>query len=184
MKQIQKILIMGLGGQGILFAGKVLAHSAFLEGYHSTFMPTYGPEVQNGPVKAEIIISRDEIFNPFIEKADYILVMHKFRFQESLGLLDSNGTIFCKDFIPQNGGNAKIYTVETEAVLENLKNPRLDNLIMLGAFAGFSGLFADKSVGETLKSLLGHRPYNLVTMNFKAYKMGKDLIKVPKQAHV
>src|SRR5687767_14242085 len=109
MKKTQKIILLGLGGQGVLFAGKLLAHSAFLDGYYSTFMPTYGPEVQNGPVKAEVIISKEEeIFNPFIDKADYIMVFHKFRFQESKDLIDNKGTIFCKDFKADSTGNYKL----------------------------------------------------------------------------
>jgi 2-oxoglutarate ferredoxin oxidoreductase subunit gamma len=185
MKKIQKIIILGLGGQGVLFAGKALAHSAFMGGYYSSFLPTYGPEVQNGPVKAEIIISKDEeIYNPFIEKADYIIVMHKFRFPESKELIDSKGIIFCKDFKIEAPGKLKVISVDTEAVSANLNNSRFSNIVMAGAFASQTGLFDDKSFGEALKYLLSHRQYNLVSLNFKAFKLGKELLKVPKQAHV
>ncbi len=185
MKKIQKIIILGLGGQGILFAGKLIAHAAFLEGYHSTFIPTYGPEVQNGPVKAEIILSKDEeIYNPFVEKADYILLMHKFRLQESKDLIDKKGIIFCKDFVTEDTPGYKALTVNTETISANLNSSRINNTVLAGAFSGYTGLLGEKSVGEALKYLLSHKQYNIVSLNFKAYKQGKELLKLPKQAHV
>jgi len=185
MKDCYKIILLGLGGQGVLFAGKVLAHTAFLEGYKSTFIPTYGPEVQNGPVKAEVIISREaEIYNPFIEQAGIILVFHKFRLAESKNLITPDGVILGKDFQVENQDNHKFLTVNTEAAEANLNQPRSANIIMLGALAGFTGLFEDKSIGETLKTLLSHRQFNQVSINFKAYKLGKEIIKNQQQANV
>lgn len=166
---------MGLSGQGILFAGKILAHAAVLEGYKATFLPGYGPQVQNGPVKAEVIINKNEIFNPFIEKADYILLFHRFLITEGQNMIDKQGVFICKDFFPESLSDYNIKTVNTETILENLKKPNIGNLVMLGAFSAVSGLIQEKSVGEALKVLLADKQFNLVSINLKAYKQGKEI---------
>ena len=38
----------GFGGQGILFAGKVLAQAAVIDGLTCSWMPSYGPEMRGG----------------------------------------------------------------------------------------------------------------------------------------
>ncbi len=179
-----KIIVLGLGGQGILFTGKVISTSAFIENYKANFLPTYGPEVQNGPVKAEIVISTTQIYNPFIDKADYILLFHKHRVNEAKNLIKENGMVFCKDFSTDLIPAKQIIKVDTETITENLKSPKISNLVMIGAFSGYTGILDDKSVGESLKQLLSHKQYNLATLNFKAYKQGKEIFKVSEQVNV
>ena len=43
-----EIVIAGFGGQGLLFAGKVLAYAALLEQRELSWLPSYGPEMRGG----------------------------------------------------------------------------------------------------------------------------------------
>lgn len=171
----KKIAILGLGGQGVLFAGKILAHSAALAGYKSTYIPNYGKEIKNGRVKSEIIISDEEIYTPFIDKADYTLVFHKFRTEEAKNLSDSSAMVFFKDF--HQALDLKTFVVEAEKINEKNKSPLAENMSMIGALLSqIKDInIDDKSVSEALKQELIHKPYSLVNMNFKAYKQGREL---------
>ncbi len=42
IKELQLVLA-GFGGQGVLFAGKVIAYAALLEGREVSWLPSYGP---------------------------------------------------------------------------------------------------------------------------------------------
>ena len=42
------ILLAGFGGQGVLFAGKVMAYSGLLEEKYVSWLPSYGPEMRGG----------------------------------------------------------------------------------------------------------------------------------------
>ena len=42
------ILLAGFGGQGILFAGKLLAYCALIDGKELSWLPSYGPEMRGG----------------------------------------------------------------------------------------------------------------------------------------
>jgi len=42
----KEIIISGFGGQGVLFAGQVLAYAAMDTGKDVTWIPSYGPEMR------------------------------------------------------------------------------------------------------------------------------------------
>ncbi len=174
MKNTNKIVILGLGGQGVLLAGKVLAKSAFESGLEVSYLPSYGPEVHNGSVKSEIIISSEKIYNPFIKKADYALVFHKYRLKEAENYLDENSTLICKDFNTDLEFDFIGIKVDTESISESINSSRYSNISMIGAFNHYSELIDDKNIVSALKKIFINKPYNLVNLNFKAYKLGKE----------
>ena len=44
----ESVIIAGFGGQGIILAGQLLAHTAMKAGKEVTFIPAYGAEVRAG----------------------------------------------------------------------------------------------------------------------------------------
>ena len=52
-----KILYAGFGGQGILFAGKVLAYKGLVENKQLSWLPSYGPEVRGGTANCSVTLS-------------------------------------------------------------------------------------------------------------------------------
>ena len=59
MKQMS-LIVSGFGGQGSLFAGILLCHSAVYEGKHTTWIPSYGAEMRGGAVNCSVNISNEE----------------------------------------------------------------------------------------------------------------------------
>lgn len=184
MKNTYKIILTGLGGQGVLSAGKVIAEAAFNAGYQVSYLPTFGPEVHNGPVKSEIVISNEKIYNPFIHKADYIVVFHKFRLEDAKQYMDSESVLICKDFSTNSESEYIGLKVNTEAIDETMKNNRFSNIAMVGAFNHYSELLTDKNISDALKQVFSNKPYNIVNLNFKAYKLGKENQRAINKANV
>ena len=58
------IIVSGFGGQGVLFAGQLLAYAAMDEGREVTWIPSYGPEMRGGTANCTVVISDDEIGSP------------------------------------------------------------------------------------------------------------------------
>ena len=44
----KQILIAGFGGQGVLFAGKLLAYKGLIAEKQVSWLPSYGPEMRGG----------------------------------------------------------------------------------------------------------------------------------------
>ena len=55
------LIISGFGGQGVLFAGTVLANAGLAAGKNVTWIPSYGPEMRGGTAHVTVIISDDNI---------------------------------------------------------------------------------------------------------------------------
>ena len=77
------IVFAGFGGQGVLFAGQLLAYAGMEEGRHVTWIPSYGPEMRGGTANCTVIVSdepigavkrqADEVFLLFVTDIDELL---------------------------------------------------------------------------------------------------------------
>lgn len=52
-----EIILAGFGGQGILFAGKILAYCGLIAGKELSWLPSYGPEMRGGTANCSVCIS-------------------------------------------------------------------------------------------------------------------------------
>jgi 2-oxoglutarate ferredoxin oxidoreductase subunit gamma len=71
-----KTIFAGFGGQGVLMMGYSLAHAAMLEGYHTTYLPTYGVEVRGGTANCTVAISDEEIASPVASAPEYLVILN------------------------------------------------------------------------------------------------------------
>ena len=71
-----EIIISGFGGQGVLFAGQVLAYAAMDAGMEVTWIPSYGPEMRGGTANCTVIISDAEIGSPTVRNPQAALVLN------------------------------------------------------------------------------------------------------------
>ena len=63
---LEKVIMAGFGGQGLLFMGKLVAQIMMDQDHHVTYFPSYGAEVRGGTANCHVIISDDEIYSPVI----------------------------------------------------------------------------------------------------------------------
>jgi Pyruvate/2-oxoacid:ferredoxin oxidoreductase gamma subunit len=70
-----KFRLAGRGGQGIKFAGSVLAGTAMKANYHTTVSVDYTPSVRGGPIFCDVVISSTPILYPFCDHDADVLVM-------------------------------------------------------------------------------------------------------------
>jgi len=70
------VVISGIGGQGIVFAGRLLARAWFADGNHVALRYAFGAEVMGTAVHSEVLASSRPILFPYLEKADVAVVLH------------------------------------------------------------------------------------------------------------
>ena len=61
-----EIELAGFGGQGILFAGKVLAYCGMLSDREVSWLPCYGPEMRGGTCNCPVCFSDEPIGSPIV----------------------------------------------------------------------------------------------------------------------
>ena len=70
------VVFAGFGGQGLLFAGQILARAAIADGLEVFWIPSYGPEMRGGTASCTVIVGEEEIGSPVVDRYDAAVVMN------------------------------------------------------------------------------------------------------------
>ena len=71
-----KIIIAGMGGQGVQVLGKILGQAAAQNGLAASYIPLFGVEQRGAPSVAYIIINDTQVRYPLFKTADWALILH------------------------------------------------------------------------------------------------------------
>jgi 2-oxoglutarate ferredoxin oxidoreductase subunit gamma len=133
---LEAFVFSGFGGQGILFAGQALAYAAMDEGYHVTWIPSYGPEMRGGTAYCITVISDQHIGSPIVEQPHVALAFNSPSFDkfEPLvtpgGILAYNTSLIAK---PSQRTDITQIAVPATDLATALGDVRMTNMILLGA---------------------------------------------------
>ena len=169
---LERILIAGSGGQGILFAGKLLAQAALETAPFITFFPAYGAEVRGGTCHCQVILSSDEIGSPIAERFDSILVMNQQSADRFLAQLDEGGIAVVNQSLCAVDKNRGFVRVGATEIADKLGNSQSTNLVMLGALLAHKTLVSTQAIEKQLAAVLLGRKKALLDVNLKAFRSG------------
>jgi 2-oxoglutarate ferredoxin oxidoreductase subunit gamma len=178
----EEIIVAGFGGQGVLSLGMTLAYAGMIEGKEISWMPSYGPEMRGGTANCMVILSEGKISSPILSKFDTAIIlnqpsMDKFADRVKPGglLLFESGNIL----VPTKRTDIEMVGIEatTEALL--MKNAKVMNMIMLGAYLGLKPMVAIDSIMHALEKVLPEKYHYLLPMNKMAMERGAGLVNVP-----
>lgn len=77
MSENLNIILSGFGGQGLLFAGKLIANAGLIEGREISWLPSYGPEMRGGTANCSVCLSDDPIGSPLVTEPDCVIAMNQ-----------------------------------------------------------------------------------------------------------
>ncbi|MGL5682765.1 MAG: 2-oxoacid:acceptor oxidoreductase family protein [Marinifilaceae bacterium] len=175
----EEIIIAGFGGQGVLSMGKILAYAGIMQDKEVTWMPSYGPEMRGGTANVTVIISDKRISSPVLTHYDTAIVlnqqsMDKFEASVKPGgtlIYDPNGIIH-----KPTRKDINIYTIEGARLAAEGGNPKVFNMIILGAFLKVKPVIMLENVEKGLEKSLPARHHKLIPMNITAVQTGMDNI--------
>lgn len=96
------IIIAGFGGQGVLFAGTILAEAAMIDGKNTTWMPSYGAEMRGGSANCFVVVSNEEISSPIFDEADYGIFLSQAAINRFEKVIAKNGTAIVNSSMVEN----------------------------------------------------------------------------------
>jgi len=172
---IREIRFAGLGGQGILLAGNVLAESAALyEGLNVARNTAYGGQVRGGASRCEVLLadSEEEIDFPQVLCADVLAAMSAEAVKEYASEVKDEGLILIDPILVKERPDVKARVVAipfTTIADEELGKIHVANMIMLGALLALTNLVALESAE---KALIAKVPPATVEVNLKAFRRG------------
>jgi len=170
-----EIIIAGFGGQGVLFAGQVVAYAAMDSGKEVTWIPSYGPEMRGGTANCTVIISDEEIGAPTVlrPKAAMVLNLPSLEKYETRvkpdGVLIANSSLINRDVERKD---IRSVMIPANEIAEELGDRRLLNMVMLGALLELLPVLSLDQIQQALEAHLPERHRKLLSHNRRALVHG------------
>lgn len=190
------IKISGTAGQGVVLIGEILAYCAVLEGKEGAAIGSYGAAVRGGTASVDVSISDNFIPAPFVKIPDYLILLSQAGYEtlvaRGLGFgisetpvaeekprryiffdpdtvktdeIPGIAALFGRDFVRQ-------IPIPAQAIaLDKLKTRLSANMVMLGAFCGFTGIVSQKSGRQAIKEKI--KKYTEI--NLQGFILGYEL---------
>ena len=172
---IERIIIAGSGGQGIMLLGKILAQAAMLEGKFVTWLPAYGAEVRGGTAHCMVVISSEEIGSPYIDKADTIIIMNQPSLSRFQKRLENNGLLIINSSMVEAGAKIKALRYSFTDIAVELGNVRVANMVALGSYLAKKKRVSVKSILAVMKMMAPSGRDDILKINQKALDKGVRL---------
>ena len=167
--------LAGAGGDGAQTAAMLIAQAAIHEGFDATHIPSYGPESRGGTSYADVRLAEHEVLSPDVP-APHVLVAFNAPSLAKFGPAVVPGGVVVYDASVVREPPALPTAVRTLAVpctgiaLE-LGQPKVKNVVALGALAGATGLLPEETFLAAIRHALGGKAA-LVPVNEEAFRRG------------
>ena len=172
---IERILIAGAGGQGIVTVGKLLARAAMDTYPFLTFFPSYGAEVRGGTAYCQVILSSKEISSPLAEKFDTILAMNQVAAERFITYLQQKGLAIANSTLCKVNIEWQVVKIQATKIAEQLGNVKAANLVMLGALLARKSVISISKMEKTIKNSFAGLPKTLLKANMRAFYWGLSI---------
>ncbi|MGI9535941.1 MAG: 2-oxoacid:acceptor oxidoreductase family protein [Desulfocapsaceae bacterium] len=149
-----RIIFSGSGGQGLVSAAIILAEAAVLhENLEAVQSQSYGAAARGGATRADVIIADGPINMPKIAQPGILICMTQESYNKFSGLIRPGGLLISdKKFvkITQRVDARQIEMPLYQTVVEEIGNPVVLNICVLGALIGMRGIVKKGSVEKVL----------------------------------
>lgn len=174
----RKLVIAGIGGQGVIFVTKVLSQAGLMRGASVMASENHGMSQRGGSVMAYVKIGGSEA--PLIRRgtADALIGLDATEAIRNLAFVRRNGDVcvnspngFAPTLIPRlNELGIQVHTVNADDLARQLGAAAVANLVVLGFAAAREALGLTVAELQAAVQVLG--PAKAVELNLKALEAG------------
>ena len=178
MEKDHEIIIAGFGGQGVLFAGMLLAHAALRIGRNVAWIPSYGPEMRGGTAGCTVILSHEEVGSPIISRPSAAIVMNEPSLAKYGPKVKEGGVLVVNRSLakaPFSRNDIQVLEVPANEIAMEVGSDRAANMVALGALLRATEALPIDVVEEAMPEALGADKARFVTPNVEALRRGARL---------
>ena len=172
------ILLAGFGGQGILFAGKILAYSGLMDNREVAWVPSYGPEMRGGTCNCSVCISDKPIGSPLVVNPNILIAMNTPSLEKFEGKVQPGGLIIAdSSMVDVKVGRTDVKVCYIPATELTSGDPQLKggaNIILLGKLIAETGMISMDIFKKALEKVVPPTKAFLIENNLKAIKIGME----------
>ena len=149
-----------------------------------TYFPSYGAEMRGGTANCYVVISDDPVGAPKVSQADYVVVLNDPSMAKFKNAVVPGGTIFVNSSVvtlEPDRDDVHVVKVDAGSIAYELGNPKVLNLVMVGAIIGYTEVLPAENVLQTAFKKLGAKRPELNPLNEKAFRRGWEIGHAAKQ---
>lgn len=180
-----QLRFVGVGGQGVILAGEILAAAKIEAGGYGIKASTYTSQVRGGPTKVDIILDDKDILYPYANEGeiDFMLATAQISFEQFKDGVKDGGIIVIEPNLvhasDEDRKRWKIYEIPIITIAkEEVGNVITQSVVALGVAVAMSGCIDEAVVRDEMLSTV---PEKVKAANEKAYALGlkyaKELMK-------
>ena len=174
----RKLILAGIGGQGVIYATKVLSHAALARGERVMASENHGMSQRGGSVLAHVKIGGSDA--PLIRRgtADALVAFDRVEALRNLPFVRAGGSVCVNSTNGLDPAvmarltdlNVGVFALDADACAKELGAPAVTNLVVLGLAAVRECL--GLSVDDLKDAVRALGPARAVELNLKALEMG------------
>lgn len=171
------ILFAGFGGQGLLFAGKLLATAGLVEGREVSWLPSYGPEMRGGTANCSVCLSDDPIGSPMVTEPEVLVAMNQPSFDMFISKVVPGGIAIIDTTLVQNNSGREdidIFPLPATTFCEENELKGLANVLLAGKVIRESGCASVEAVEEAIRKSVPPKRAHLLEPNLRAFNLGLE----------
>ena len=176
MEKDLNIVLAGFGGQGILFAGKVLAYAGLQEGKEISWLPSYGPEMRGGTANCSVCISHEAIGSPLVVTPNVLVAMNLPSLDKFIDAVEPGGLVLVDSSLIEKKVTRTDVTVcylPATRMAEDNGMKGLANIILLGRLYAELPFCSEENLEAGLKKCIPARKADMLALNQQAFALGQ-----------
>ena len=146
-----EVRLAGMGGQGMILAGIILADAVIRDHKSAVQTQSYGPEARGGASSSEVIIADEEIDHPEILEADILLCMSQQACDRYYPLVKRNGLLIVDATHVQRTPTFRAIRADfTTWAVETTEREITASVVALGFLVGLTDVVSRRALEEAV----------------------------------
>ncbi len=171
-------ILAGFGGQGILFAGKLLAYLGMNQDKQVSWLPSYGPEMRGGTANCAVCVGDEPIGSPYVTDPDVLIAMNGPSYDKFIESVKAGGIAIIDSTLVTRECTRKdirSFRIPSTALAAEHGLPGMANIILVGKLLKETGIAVIDAVRPTLEKIIPPKKADLIEANMKALALGMAL---------
>lgn len=176
MSRSVNMVLAGFGGQGVLFAGKLIAYAGLLEDREVSWLPSYGPEMRGGTANCSVCLSDEAIGSPLVTNPNVLVAMNRPSLEKFVNEVEPGGVILLDSSlidVQVERDDVTTYYVPASTLAEENGLKGLANIILVGKLFKEVGFCSEETLDKALQKCIPARKASMLDFNRKAIEIGR-----------
>lgn len=177
MGKEMRIVLAGFGGQGVLFAGKVIANAGLIEGRELSWLPSYGPEMRGGTANCSVTLSDDPIGSPLVTSPNALVAMNQPSYDKFVSEVAEGACIVADSDLISNieaADGVQVAAVPASRLAQEAGLDGLSNIVLVGKLWGMTRFCSREALDAAIDKSVPAGKAHLLEKNKQALQIGID----------